>query len=118
LLFDGTSGFVNTTQMGGIDSNASMMAWVNLTEAPNSQGHIEYIAGESYSGNDLDLQFEGNTSVNFYTDGGGHVSYTPSPAFLGHWHMVVATMNASSGTRTLYWDGKPVANNVRRSEGL
>jgi hypothetical protein len=110
LSFDGTDGFVDTTQQGGITTSASMMAWVKLAVAPAGVGHIDYVEGESESGNDLDLQFESDNRLHFYTAAGSNVSYLPDASTLvDTWHMIVATMDTVSGARAIYWDGKAVA---------
>jgi hypothetical protein len=86
------------------------MAWVNLAELPSKTNHIVYVAGESENGNDLDLQFEGDNAIKFYTAAGGHLTYTPPPATLANqWHLIVATLDTASQTRVIYWDGKSVA---------
>jgi hypothetical protein len=110
LSFDGTDGFVDTTLQGGITTSASMMAWVKLAVAPAGVGHIDYVEGESQSGNDLDLQFEGDNRLHFYTAAGSNVAFLPDPSTLvDTWHMIVATLDTVSGARAIYWDGKVVA---------
>jgi hypothetical protein len=107
---DGSTAYISTTQTGGISTAASIMAWVNLAELPSKAGHFFYIAGESESGNDLDLQFETDDILRFYTAGGGNLSYAPAPATLvNQWHLVVATLDTVSGARAIYWDGRRVA---------
>jgi len=107
---DGRTGYILTTQAGGIGTAASIMAWVNLASLPSAQNHIVYVAGESQSGNDLDLQFETDNHIRFFTSGGGNIDYAPPPATLANqWHMVVATLDTVSKARALYWDGKPVS---------
>jgi hypothetical protein len=106
---NGKDAWIKTTQMGGIDKAGSIMAWVNLAALPKTENHILYVAGESQSGNDFDLQFEGDNNLRFFTTGGGRLEYAPDPATLvNQWHMIVATMDAAPG-RAIYWDGKPVA---------
>jgi hypothetical protein len=86
------------------------MAWVNLDELPSKAGHFFYVAGESESGNDLDVQFETDNVLKFYTAAGGHLSYSPSPdSLIGQWHQIVVTLDTATHTRALYWDGKSVA---------
>jgi hypothetical protein len=107
---DGRDGYIVTTQAGGVGAAASMMAWVNLASLPSAEGHFFYVAGESQSGNDLDLQFENDNALKFYTASGGHLTYAPPPATLvDQWHMIVATLDTASQTRVIYWDGKSVA---------
>ena len=107
---DGRDGYILTTQAGGVGTTASMMAWVNLADLPSEEGRYFYVAGESQSGNDLDLQFENDNALRFYTASGGHLTYTPPPATLvNQWHMIVATLDTASQTRVIYWDGKQVA---------
>jgi Concanavalin A-like lectin/glucanases superfamily len=110
LKLDGKTAYITTTQMGGIGAAASIMAWVNLAELPSKSGHIFYVAGESQSGNDLDVQFEGDDVLRFYTAGGSHISYTPSPdSLIGQWHQIVVTLDTTTQARAIYWDGKSVA---------
>ncbi|MGD0903286.1 MAG: LamG domain-containing protein [Terracidiphilus sp.] len=107
---DGSTAYFVTTQAGGITTAASIMAWVNLAELPSRPGRFFYVAGESESGNDLDLQFETDNALRFYTAGGGNLSYAAPPASLvNQWHLIFATLDTVSGARAIYWDGKPVA---------
>jgi hypothetical protein len=107
---NGRDGYIVTTQDGGVGMAASLMAWVNLANLPSVEGHFFYVAGESQSGNDLDMQFETDNALRFYTASGGHLTYTPPPAtLLNQWHLIVATVDTVSQTRVIYWDGKPVA---------
>jgi len=63
--------------------------------------------GISEQANDFDLQFEPDNALRFYTAAGSNVAYTPPLATLeGEWHLVVATFNAGTGERAIYWDGK------------
>ncbi len=114
---DGRSGYVLTTQAGGVGAAASMMAWVNLAELPSQTGRIVYVAGESENGNDFDLQFEADNQLKFYTATGGHLSFAPPVATLpNQWHMIVATLDTQTQTRVIYWDGKPVAHDKGSGE--
>jgi len=107
---DGHDGMITTTQTGGITSAASIMAWVNLAELPSKTGRIVYVAGESESGNDLDVQFESDNTLRFYTAGGSNTAYAPPPATLANqWHLLIATIDGQTRNRTIYWDGKSVA---------
>ena len=106
-LFDGATGFFDTSQVGGIAGAGSIMAWVHLTSRPALKKRFDYVAGISQSGNDFDLQFEPDNGLRFYTAAGSNVAYMPVLATLeGEWHLVVATFNASTGARAIYWDGK------------
>jgi len=108
--FDGLDGMITTTQMGGIGTAATIMAWVNLAVLPSKIRRILYVAGESQSGNDLDLQFEPDNALRFFTAGGGNLSYIPPVATLvNQWHLVVASVDTVSRARVMYWDGKQVA---------
>jgi hypothetical protein len=110
LIFDGKDGYVDTTAVGGMRTKASMMAWVELAVAPSGVGHIDYVEGESQSGNDLDIQFESDNRLHFYTAAGSNLSFSPTATTLvNKWHMIVATMDISTGARAIYWDGKVVA---------
>jgi hypothetical protein len=107
---NGKNTWIKTTQMGGIEKTGSIMAWVRLAVAPKDAGHILYVAGESQSGNDFDLQFEQDNNLRFFTGAGGNVAYAPDPGTLvNQWHMIVATMDAAAPARAIYWDGKPAA---------
>jgi hypothetical protein len=110
VKLDGKTAYITTTQFGGVGAAASIMAWVNLDELPSKTGHFFYVAGESENGNDLDVQFENDNVLKFYTAAGGHLSYTPSPdSLIGQWHQIVVTLDTATHTRVLYWDGKSVA---------
>src|SRR5579864_7910932 len=110
LVLDGSSAYVGTTQQGGIKGQVSIMAWVNLAALPSADRHFYYVAGESQYGNDLDLQFETDNQLKFYTAAGGHITYVPAPDTLpNRWHMIVVTVNGMSGERHIYWDGASVA---------
>jgi hypothetical protein len=68
------------------------------------------VAGESEYGNDLDVQFETDNSLRFYTGAGGLISFAPPPATLvNQWHMIVVTLDTTTNARAIYWDGKSVA---------
>jgi hypothetical protein len=111
--FDGRNGWVLTTQKGGVTTAASIMAWVSLAQLPSKAGRIFYVAGESESGNDLDLQIETDDVLRFFTAGGGRLEYAAPPATLvNNWHMIVATLDTTSKARAIYWDGKPVAKDA------
>jgi hypothetical protein len=108
---DGHSGYVTTTQAGGVGAAASIMAWVNLAQLPSQAGHFFYVAGESQSGNDLDIQFENDNALRFYTASGGHLTYVPVPAsILNQWHLIIVTLDTQTQTRVIYWDGRSVAS--------
>jgi hypothetical protein len=108
---DGTSGYILTTQKGGVGQASSIMAWVNLADLPSKAARIFYIAGESENGNDLDLQIEPDNVLRFFTASGGNLQYAPPAAsLLNQWHMIVATLDTASHNRSVYWDGKLVAH--------
>jgi Concanavalin A-like lectin/glucanases superfamily len=110
LKLDGHDGYIVTTQTGGVGVAASMMAWVNLSDLPSSTGHFFYVEGESQNGNDLDLQFEDDNALRFFTASGGNLSYSPPPSTLvNQWHMIVVTLDTATHTRAIYWDGKLAA---------
>ena len=106
-LFDGTTAYFDTSQVGGIRGAGSIMAWVHLTSRPALKKRFDYVAGISQNGNDFDLQFEPDNTLRFYTAAGSNVAYSPVLATLeGEWHLVLATFDASTGARAIYWDGK------------
>jgi hypothetical protein len=111
LKLDGKTAYITTTQMGGVGTAASLMAWVNLAELPSMAHRIFYVAGESENGNDLDLQFETDNVLKFFTASGGNLAYkVPPDSLIGQWHQIVATLDTPTHTRVIYWDGKPVVN--------
>jgi len=108
--FDGHDGKITTTQMGGVSTAVSIMAWVNLSALPSKENRFFYVAGESENGNDLDVQFETDDALKFYTASGGHITYAPPTATLiNQWHLIVVTLNTPTHARVIYWDGKAVA---------
>jgi uncharacterized protein (TIGR03437 family) len=112
-LLDGQSGEVTTSLAGQILTAGSMMAWIKPAALPStSSWPFNYIAGESAQANDFDLQISNTNVLGFYTTCcGNSLSYTPNPSTLaGQWHMVVATFDATAGTRAIYWDGALVAS--------
>jgi hypothetical protein len=46
-VFNNKDGAITTTQMGGLTTAGSMMAWVKLADLPSKSGHILYVAGIS-----------------------------------------------------------------------
>ena len=85
--FNGTDGYILTTQKGGVGQSASIMAWVNLASQPSKENHFFYVAGESQNGNDLDVQFETDDVLKFFTASGGHVEFKPpADSLLNQWH--------------------------------
>jgi hypothetical protein len=114
--FDGASGYILTTQKGGVGTSASIMAWVNLAELPSKTG-LAYVAGESEVGNDLDVQFDSDNAIKFWTAAGGHIGYTPPLAtLLNQWHMIVVTLDTATHNRAIYWDGKLAAHDAGGGE--
>jgi hypothetical protein len=51
-------------------------ATASILTLPSQAGRFFYVAGESQVGNDLDLQFENDNALKFYTAAGGHLTYT------------------------------------------
>jgi hypothetical protein len=110
VALDGKDSSISTTQIGGITTAGSIMAWVNLSAMPKDANRFFYVAGESQSGNDFDVQFESDNNLKFYGGEGSPLTYTPTPASLvNQWHMIVVTMDVASHSRVLYWDGQPAA---------
>jgi hypothetical protein len=110
LKLDGHTAYIVTTQAGGVGVAASIMAWVNLAELPSKAQHFFYVAGESENGNDLDVQFETDNKLKFFTAAGGNLAFTPPPdSLIGQWHSIAVTLDTPTHTRVLYWDGKAVA---------
>jgi hypothetical protein len=116
VSLDGMTGSVTTSLSGSITTAGSMAAWVNLAELPSTAGHFLYVAGESHSGNDFDIQFTTDNAVRFYvSDNAINIGYVPNPSTLiGQWHMIVATFDSSTNAESLYWDAGLVGsgNNI------
>ena len=111
--FGGEDAMISTTLAGGIGTAGSILAWVKLAQLPSQAGRFFYVAGESEPGNDLDLQFETDDRIKFFTGGGSSVSFAPPAAELtGRWHMVVAIFDTRGAERAIYWDGKPAARDA------
>jgi uncharacterized protein (TIGR03437 family) len=116
-LLNGTAGYINTTLVGNIGTAGSIMAWVNLSQLPSIAGHYFYIAGESQTGNDFDLQFTTDNFLRFYTtDNDVNLSYAPNASTLvGQWHLIIVTFDATAQTHAIYWDGALVASDAASS---
>ena len=118
IKLDGASGDVTTSLAGGVSTAASVLAWVNMSALPSVLGQFEYVAGESQSGNDFDLQFTTDNILRFYTTNGSqNICYTPQnvSTLLNQWHMIVATFDNTVGQRAIYWDGQLVATDTAQS---
>jgi hypothetical protein len=104
--------YIATGLSGGIPTQGSMLAWVNLAELPSLAGRIFYVSGESQFGNDFDLQFRTDNNICFYTGSGEYTNSAPDPATLvGNWHMITVTYRGgSNGFRNIYWDGTLAAS--------
>ena len=117
VVLDGSTGFVTTNIIGGIQTAGSVMAWVYLGQLPSGRANASYIAGESANGNDFDLEFDTQNRVGFFsTCCAAGLYYTPNPnTLVNQWHMVVATFDAVAGTRSIYWDGQLAATGADTS---
>ncbi len=119
VLLNGVNSFVNTSLVGGFDTNGptadqgAIVAWFNLSALPSTAGRFFSIAGESDFGNDFDLQIETDNEIKFYTDSGSAtVDSTPlTAANLNTWMFVAATFN-SNLTRNIYLNGALVASST------
>ena len=77
------------------------MAWVNVAALPSAERHFFYVAGESRNGNDLDLQFEDDNKLKFFTASGGFLAYAPPPATLvNQWRRGLANQGDLLGRQT------------------
>lgn len=97
---------IHTSLSGMVNGTGTINLWLNLAALDTTLGHIEYLAGESQGGNDLDLQVQDN-AIKFYTGGGENTSYSIDSTFLNSWHMVTATFDGTTadGYRDIYVDG-------------
>jgi len=110
VVLDGKDGWIKSGLMGGIKTAGTIMVWVKLDALPKEVHRWFYVAGESQEGNDFDVEFGMDNDLRFYTATGGHSTYSPNPKTLvDQWHMIVATIDYASGSRTMFWDGQPVA---------
>ena len=111
----GTPGtFVSTSLSGqaqfATGGNATILAWVNLSQLPSVANRFFYVAGRSQSGNDLDVQFQNDNRLYFYTDSGSALVYTPDAAtLLNNYHFIAATLDTTASIRSIYFDGNLVA---------
>jgi hypothetical protein len=119
LVLNGTSSYVNTSLVGGLNATGpnadqgSIIAWFNLSILPSTAERFFTIAGESYDGNDFDLQIETDNEIKFYTDSGSAtVDSTPfTAANLNTWIFVAATFNTNL-SRNIYLNGTLVASSA------
>jgi len=116
-VLDGNADYVATSLLGGLNVGGSyadqgtIVGWFNMATLPSLDGHTFYIAGESLSGDDMDLQIDTDNTLRFYTEGGG--STADGTAFTGAdtntWHFVAASFS-SGALRNLYLDGALVGS--------
>jgi hypothetical protein len=109
--FDGSGGAtIDTSLNNAFTSGGTMVSWVNLSELPSTRGGIDYVMGASDSGNDLDVQFLSNNTINYYASCCAiSIAYAPDPnTLVGQWNMIAASYD-SAGNYDLYWDGQLVA---------
>jgi hypothetical protein len=107
LSLSGTA-YATTSLSGNVPGTGSIVAWVNLSELPSVAGNFFYVAGESQNGNDLDLQFQTDNILYFFTASGASTSYAPDTSTLiGKWNMIAVTYQAtgSSQFQNMYWNG-------------
>lgn len=120
ILLDGNASYVTTTLVGGLAkrgpnaNQGSIIVWFKLAALPSNAGRIFFLAGESVSGNDFDLQIEpSDNRLRFYTDGGScTVSTNPLTAGdINVWHFVAVTF-ISGASRKIYLNGVQVGSSV------
>jgi hypothetical protein len=102
--------YVSTDLSGGVTTEGTILAWVNLSREPSAAGRIFYIAGEAQVGNDLDLQIDQNDATRFYTANGSSVAYT-TPLVGGAWEFLAAVYK-SGERREIYLNGQLVASDT------
>jgi hypothetical protein len=119
LLLNGTNSYVNTSLVGGLNTNGNnadqgtIIAWFNLAALPSTAGRFFSIAGESLAANDFDLQIETDNKIKFYTDtGSATVDNTAlTAANLNTWIFVAATFS-SNVSRNIYVNGTLAASSA------
>jgi uncharacterized protein (TIGR03437 family) len=114
---NGSTGYISTSLAGGIATAGSLMAWVNLSRLPSAAGQPFYIAGESQSGNDFDLQLTTDNVLRFYTTSSGvNLAYAPvTGTLVNQWHLIIVTFDATAPRRAIYWDGALVVSDTSAS---
>lgn len=119
LVLNGAGSWDNTSLVGGLSatgSNAdqgSIIGWFNLSVLPSTAGRFFTIAGESYDGNDFDVQIETDNKIKFYTDSGSATVYDTAftSANLNTWIFFAATFNTNL-SRNIYLNGAQVASSA------
>ena len=98
---------IRTSLSGGIAGTGSLNLWLNLGALSSRVGHIQYLAGESQSGNDLDFQINDDDVLRFYTGAGENTGVAYGANYVGSWHMLTATFDGTvaNGYRNIYIDG-------------
>jgi hypothetical protein len=120
-VVDGNGDLVQTSLVGQVDTQGSIVGWFNLSALPSTTGRIYAVAGESQAANDFDIGILTDDRLRFYTDNG---SSTDAPtaftaADLNQWHFVAATFVANqTNGRTLYLDGVQVAQSTPGGHAL
>ena len=97
---NGKDGWIKSSLMGRPKTAGSIMVWVKLSTLPQNALQWFYVAGESDSANDFDIEFADNNELRFYSASGQYSTYMPnSGTLVGEWHMIVATIDYDSGSR-------------------
>ncbi len=67
VKLNGSPQYVSTSLSGKIPGTGSMVTWVDLSALPSTANSFFYVSGESQSGNDFDLQFQTDNTLDFTT---------------------------------------------------
>lgn len=96
--------WISTSFTETLPSAGTLAGWINLATVPSG---IFYLFGKSASGNDLDVQIEGDRKLHFFTGGGNQIDATPPGGFVtGQWYFVAVTFdNGGAGYKAIYLNG-------------
>jgi hypothetical protein len=107
--FDGSSGYISTTNSFNWPFNLTTEAWVNTT---STAGHkvtgLENIQTGTWAGSydeNLYVDTNGKAVTTCYASGVTQTVVSGSAVNDGNWHHLAATLNTSTNTMTLYVDG-------------
>ena len=109
LDFDGINDYLTGNSIIDGLGELTIMAWVKI-DPTNAGASFNIIAGEDasclYVANGNELQFSTHTSSNITTQiSAGTINYN-------EWHHVTGTFSETTGTQTIYLDGKLVNTNT------
>ena len=122
-LFNGTpdtNGFGTgpsiSTSVGSANPTGAgtILGWFSLAQLPSliSPTGIEYIAGRSQVGNDLDVQIQSDNRLYFFANGGGNVNAALPGPVLNTYYFFAATEDPTTQISDLYINGTLAATST------